>query len=223
LSLVFFFLVSGLYGLDFSGAEVCFSVTPEYNRAFNQCWTFSGSGSLAFNERYSVKSGMSFWAARTVYEVDAFVSGEAVFPLGLPLSGSFAYVFNRMPGYDTGSHTLLPLISLKGRWAGISVGPALRFSSFYDTRKVFESMLAVSAYVNFYNTEKFRVGLRCANFGDFAVGNFGSYFLNLNSFLKLTKLVSLINELELYQSGSSGLAANFFGVAYRGGLSVSWR
>ncbi|MDR1175935.1 MAG: hypothetical protein LBK83_10760 [Treponema sp.] len=219
----FFVLASGVYGLDFSGAELGFSVTPEYNRAFNQCWTFSGSGSLSFNERYTVKSGLSFWAARDVYEVDTFISGEAVFPLRLPLSGGVSYVFNGMPDYDTGSHTLLPLISLKGRRAGISVGPALRFNSFYYTRTVFESILAVSAYVNFYNTEKFRIGLRCANFGDFAVGNFGSYFLNLNSSLKLTKLFSLINELELYQSGSSGLSANFFGVAYRGGLTVSWR
>jgi hypothetical protein len=219
----FFFFVSGLYGLDFSDAEFGFSVTPEYNRAFNQCWTFSGTGSLNFNERCTVKSGLSFWAAQAVYEVDTFISGEAVFPSSLPLSGSFAYVFNGMPDYDTGSHTLLPLISLKGRRAGISVGPAFRFNAFYYTRMAFESVLAVSAYVNFYNTEKFRVGLRCANFGDFAVGNFGSYFLNLNSSLKLTKMFSLINELELHQSGSSGLSASFFGVAYRGGLTVSWR
>ncbi|MDR2304308.1 MAG: hypothetical protein LBE10_06945 [Treponema sp.] len=205
------------------GAELGFSVTPEYNRAFNQCWTFSGTGSLSFNERYTVKSGFSFWAARAVYEVDTLIGGEVVFPVSFPLSGSFAYVFNGMPDYDTWSHTLLPLISLKGRRAGISVGPAFRFNSFYYNRMVFESMLIASVYVNFYNTEKFRAGLRCANFGDFTVGNFGSYFLTLNSSLKFTKLFSLTNELELHQSGSSGLSANFFGVAYRGGLTVSWR
>jgi hypothetical protein len=219
---IFFFLASGAYGLDFSGAELGFSVTPEYNRAFGQCWTFSGTGGLNLNERSAVRSGLSFWAAREVYEVDAFISGETAFPLSFPLSGGLAYMFNGTPDYDTGSHTLLPLISLKGRWAGVSVGPALRFNVFYRTRMVFEPVPAVLLYVNFYNTEKFKIGLRCANFDDFAAGNFGSYFLNLNSVLKLTKTLSLINDLELRQSGSTGLAANFFGVAYRGGLVASW-
>jgi hypothetical protein len=117
---------------------------------------------------------------------------------------------------------MLPALSLNGRWAGFSLGITLRFTSFSGEGAVFESILAFSGYVNFYNSEKLRVGLRIANFNDYTAGNFGAYYLTLNSMVSITKFVYLINDLEVRQTGSSGLSASFYGIAYRGGVIIKW-
>jgi hypothetical protein len=50
----------------------------------------------------------------------------------------------------------------------------------------------------------------------------GSYSINLNSLARLTKKISLVNELELLQTGSVGLVANFYGIVYKGGVLLQW-
>jgi hypothetical protein len=61
-----------------------------------------------------------------------------------------------------------------------------------------------------------------ANFSDFYAGTMGAYSHSLNSLIRLGKHWSLINNIELLQSGSVALAANFYGIAYRGGFRFTW-
>jgi hypothetical protein len=190
------FLIPKVYASDFSITDraAVFNVEPEFNRAFYQFWTFSGSGSLTFNERYSLKAGVALWNTNKVSELDAFIKGGILLPLAfrsrqLPLAFNFGYLYNGLPAYEARTYTILPTISLNGRWVGFSLGTTLRFTSFSGEGAVFESILAFSGYVNFYNTEKLRVGLQVANFNDYTAGNFGAYYLTLNSMVSIIKFV----------------------------------
>jgi hypothetical protein len=221
---VLLFLTPALYGFNISitGKEAGIELGPEYNRVYYGCLTISASASLEFNERYTLRSGFSLWNARGAHEVDA-AGGIAVKLLpNLPLYGYLSYMFNALPEYETHSHTILPLVGFRGKYAGITLGTNFRFSSFFGEPAIFESILAFEGYVNFCNTEKFRIGLRGANFNDFAAGNFGAYYLSLNSTLGLTGLVSLKNALELYQTGSAGLSFAWYGIAYKAGVVFTW-
>ncbi|MFP3040678.1 hypothetical protein LQZ19_02540 [Treponema primitia] len=222
--IVLLFFVSPLYSFDFSISrkKAGIELTPEYNRTYSSCLTLSASGSLEFNERYSVQGGLSLWTASAAYELDVSAGLAAKLIRRAPLYLYLSYMFNTLPEYETNSHTVLPLIGFKGKYAGITLGPNLRFSSFFDEPVIFESILAFEGYVNFYNSEEFRIGLRCANFNDYAAGNFGVYYLSLNSRVGITKLLSLTNDLELYQTGSAGLSSVFYGVAYKAGLIFTW-
>jgi hypothetical protein len=84
-----------------------------------------------------------------------------------------------------------------------------------------------SGFVDFYQTDKIRIGMGCANFDNFLAGNMGSYFLEFYSLIRLAKpetlrRLSLINEIRIEQTGSVGLDSNFYGIAYRGGLVCRW-
>jgi hypothetical protein len=219
---IFFFLVSKVYCLDFSipRMELGAEFQPEYNRSLGFCWDISAFGSLKVNDLVTVKGGLALGTTGPVFDIDTFISGTVDMPFWTPLSFGLAYIYNGLPGYETNMHTLLPTVSVKGKWAGITLGFTLRFTGF-DSVVIFEPMQAISAFANFYNTEKLRIGIRIANFNDFSAGNFGSYSLNLNSLVRFEQ-ISLINEIELYQSGSSGLTANFYGIAYKGGVLFAW-
>jgi hypothetical protein len=215
-------LLSNVYGVDFaiSGAELKLDIKAEYNRSFYFCWDIAAVGSVEINDWAAISGGLALGMTGVIFDIDTFVSGEFDMPFWEPLFLGIAYSYNGLPEYETHIHTLRPTVSVKGKWAGITVGPALRFTG-VDSAVIFEPILAFSGFVNFYNTEKFRIGMRVANFTDYMPGNFGSYSLNLNSVVRFEKF-SLINELELSQSGSSVLAATFYGIAYKGGVLFRW-
>jgi hypothetical protein len=219
-----FCLTSGIYGLNIevTQKELGIAFMPEYTRVFSQGLTMSGTGSLELNNRVSFRGGLAVWAASSVYEADAFIGGEYALPLRVPLFVNLSYMYNGLPDYETRSHSLLHTFMIKGRWAGASLGFNLRLTSFYGEDVLFEPIIAFSGYANFYTSEKFTIGISCANFSEFAAGNFGSYFFGLNSKIQFSNLVALTNDLELYQAGSVGLSANFYGIAYRGGVVFSW-
>jgi hypothetical protein len=81
LGLLLLFLIPKVYASAFSitGRTAAFNVEPEFNRTFYQCWTFSGSGSLTFNERYSLTAGIALWNTNKVSELDAFPLSRAAF------------------------------------------------------------------------------------------------------------------------------------------------
>jgi hypothetical protein len=228
------FLAQWAHGFDFSitGTEVSVYFKPEINRTFYYCWDIDSSASVEFNNRYTIKGGVSLGQLDTVFDVSTFAAAD--FDLsrltgrfffcggGGRLGASLAYIYNGIPEYKTQSHAILPVVSIKGKWVGISVGTSLRFTEFDNNFTLFESNMALAVYVNFYNTDAFRIGLKCANFSDFSAGDFGAYSLNLNSIIRITKLLSIISEIELYQSGSIGLAANFYAVAFRAGVVFKW-
>jgi hypothetical protein len=221
---VLLFLTPALYGLGIAitGVEAGIELTPGYNRTYYETLTFATSGSLEFNERYTLRGGFSLWNANSVYEVDAATGLKVQLIRNLPLYVYFSYIFNTLPDYDTHSHTMLPLIGFRGYYAGITLGTNLRYSSFFDEPVIFESILAFDVYVNFYNTERFRIGVGFANFDDYTAGNFGAYYLSLNSTFDFTQFLCLTGSLELHQTGSAGLSSEFYGIGYKMGVVVKW-
>jgi hypothetical protein len=219
-----FFFVSGIYGFDIAitQKEVAAALMPEYTRVFSQGITVSGGGLLELNDRVTVKGGVAFWAVPSVHEMDTFIGGEYALPLGVPLYVNFSYIYNGLSDYETHTHALLHTVMIKNRRAGVSVGVNLRFTSFYGDQVLFEPIIVFSGYVNFYSSERFTIGISCANYSEFQAGNFSSYFFGVNNIIRFSKLVALTNDLELRQAGSTGLSAVFYGIAYRAGVVFSW-
>ena len=220
--LIFLSLVQTLYGIDMSGKELGFYFRPEYNRAFYFCSDISAVGAIELDSRYTIKSGLALGNAGDEFDIKLFASGDAALPFALPLYVGLAWTYNGLPGYEAHTSAILPLISCRGRWAGLSLGTNLRFSSFFGESAVFESMISFSAYVNFLDNRILRLRLRLANFSDFVAGNMGAYSLALNGTIRMTEHSSLFHEIEMIQSGSIAAAANLYGVAYRGGVVFSW-
>ena len=223
--LIVFFIAHNLSALDLqiTGKEAGLDFRVEYNRALLYSIDYLSSfAGVELNNRYAFKSGFSLGDTGGGFDIKLFTQGKIGPLFRVPLHFTLAYLYNGLPGYETHIHTILPLASLNGRWVGITTGPGLRFTGFFGESPVFESMLSFSAYVNFINNNLLRIGLRWANFSDFFAGNMGSYSLCLNSLVRVSKQWAIINDLELLQSGSVALAANFYGLAYRGGVRVSW-
>jgi len=213
-----------LYGADIqiTGKNLEIYFTPEYNRAYYFCWDVSSVGSVNLNDRHTIKTGLALGTVGSTFDIKMFTSGETALFTLVPLFFSLAYKYNGLPEYEYHNHSIPFMASLKWKWAGFSLGYNIRLSSFFGETPVFEPILTASVYAFFINNESLRVGLKTANFNDFTSGNFGAYFLNLNSVIRLNKKISLINEIEIHQSGSITLASNFYGLVYRGGVAFIW-
>jgi hypothetical protein len=217
-------LTQSLSALDINitGKEAGFLFRGEYNRALIYELDLSAFGAIELNGRYSVKGGLALGNTGGEFDLKTLVQGQIGPLFKRPFYASLTYIYNGMPSYDVHSHTLLPFVSYKGRRAGISLGPGLRFTRFFGESSLFESMLSFSVYLNFINNEKLRIGISWANFDSFYAGNMGAYSLRANSLIRVNKRLAVVNDVEVLQSGSVGLAANFYGIAYSGGISLSW-
>jgi hypothetical protein len=224
-ALVLLFAARSLNGLDIAltAVETELDLTPEYNRAFGPCMALSASGSLEVNRRYSFRAGLSLWTTAEAYELDAAAGVQAqLIPAWPPLSVSVSYYCNALPSYEALSHTALPLVAFRFRHGGFALGAALRFSSFFGEDAIVESMPAFEGSVTCYSSETALIRLRCANYDAFTAGNFGAYRLSLDSRIRATPLLSLINSLELCQTGSVALSANWYGFACKLGVALAW-
>ena len=224
LPLAFFLLAGNICALDIdtTGKEVGAYLGLEYNRNFYYYGELSIIGAVELNNRYTIKGGFSF--GKTEYDTDikSFI-GARFNPLtDKPLNLSFSYIYNGLPEYDAHVNTLLPVVSYNTGRAGITIGTNFRLTSFLVEPAVFESMLAFSGYVNFINNEDLCIGISCANFDDFSAGNMGAYSLILNVSVCPNRNWSIINDIKLMQSGSVGLSANYYGLAWRGGARFKW-
>jgi hypothetical protein len=221
---VFFTGVQALFSMDLkiTGKELGFFYSPEYNRAFNFCWNLSTAGIVQLIGRYTLKAGLALGSAGTVFEVKGFAGGEAALFVNAPLYIGFAYNYNGLPKYKNHTHSIPLFFSYKGKRAGAVLGINSRFSSFLGEPPVFEPVLIASVYVIFIKTDIAQFGIEAANFNDFTYGNLGAYFFKLGNIFNLGSRLSLVNEIELRQSGSIALASNFYAVAYRGGVRLSW-
>jgi len=213
-----------LQGIDMqiTGKELGGYITPEYNRAFLFCGDIAAVGALTLNNRYVIKSGLALGTVGVNFDIKTFAGGKAAPFANIPLSFGLDYQYNGLPKFENHTHSLLLLASYTTNRAGISLGHNFRFTSFFGEAAIFEPVFACSVYVFFINNESLRLGLKAANFDDFTSANLGAYFLNLNSAIRLNEKISLINEIEIHQSGSIALASNFYGVVYRGGAVFSW-
>jgi hypothetical protein len=224
LLLIFLIILQKLFGADIqiTGKNLEVYVTPELNRAFYFCWDISTIGSVNLNNRYTVRTGLAMGTVGNAFELKMFVGGEAAPFTRIPLSFSLAYKYNGIPEYEYHNHSLPLLAALKWKWAGFSLGYNFRFSSFFGEPPIFEPVPTASVYAYFINNESLRIGVISANYNDFTSGNLGSYFLNLNSLIRLNGRIYVINEIEIHQSGSITLASNFYGLVYRGGVTFTW-
>jgi len=143
-------------------------------------------------------------------------------PVNIPLFIAIAYSYNGLPEYENHTHSIPLLFSYKGKRIGAVLGINLRFSSFLDESLVFEPVVCISVYGIILKTDNLQFKIEAANFNDFTYDNLSAYFFKLNNIFNLSKRLSLINEIELHQSGSITLASNFYGVTYRGGVMFSW-
>ena len=221
---IFLMVLQKLSGLEvqITAKDLGFYFTPEYSRSLDFCWDISAIGSLELNNRHVIKSGLAMGTTGRVFDIDFFASGETFFNIGIPIYVSLAYKYNGIPGYGNHAHSIPLLISLKWQRAGFSVGPTFRLTSFFGEPVIFESVISISVYVIFIDNDFMRLGLKVANFNDFTNGNFSALFLNLNSVMRLGKRLSLVNEIEIRQSGLDGLTSSFYGFVYRGGVGFSW-
>jgi hypothetical protein len=221
---VFLFLARSLQGLavTVTAAETELDFVPEYNRSFGNCLTASASGFLELNWRCAFRGGLSLWNTAGAYEIDTALGFEAKPFSRLPLYASVSWYFNALPAYEAISHTALPLIGFRFRHGGFALGTALRASSFFNESAIFEIIPAFEFQVNFFNTDAFLLGLRCANYDAFTAGNLGAYRLSLNSRVRASELLSLVNNLALLQTGSVTLSAEWHGFAYTMGIVFTW-
>jgi hypothetical protein len=222
--LVFLICVREIHalGTELTGKEFEAHLRGEYNRSYNFFGDISTIGAVELNHRMKFKAGFSLGWAEGITEIKIFNNARfnllKKWPLGLGLS----WMYNGLPEYEAHSHTLLPVIYYNAKYGGISIGPGFRFTSYFNESVIFQPTLSISVYANFVNNEKLRIGVSLANFNDFQANNFGLYSLCFNSAVRINSRWSILNELELKQSGGDGLSATFYGVALRGGARFTW-
>jgi len=213
-----------LHGMGFriSGAELALQYSLEYNRAFLFCWDVSAMGALWLNGRHALRGGIAPGSVGGAFEIKWFAGGETAPFARFPMRFSLDYKHSGLPEFEYRSHSLRLLAGFsRERW-GISMGPTFRFSRFFGELGAFEPILSFSIHAFFVDNRFLRLGMRIANFNEFATRTMAAHFLSVSALVRLSKRLALVNELEAHQSGSFALAANIYGVVYRGGLVFLW-
>jgi hypothetical protein len=219
------FLCPALYGLELtiSGGSLDLKPRVEYNRSFLFCYGFQAEGGLEFNNRYTILTGLSSGWLDGEPEINAFVSQKYLLPPSrVSLGINFRYIYNGIPGYRYNSHSLLPFGSIEGKYGGLLLGNILRYTVYRDSPAIFEPVFAYYAYINIINTRRIRLSIGAANFSPFMAGNLGSYYFTLESLIRLSGQVALVNEFDACQTGSIGLTSVLYGLAWRGGIRLTW-
>jgi len=220
--LIFFISLNNIHAVEITDGGIEAYLRGEYNRAFNYYGDISAIGSLELNNMFVFRLGFSLGKSAGSTNINTHTSA-AISPFSLiPLDFSVLYIYNGIPDYDNHTHTILPLVSFNASSAGISLGPSLRFTSFFNESAQFESILSFSVYLNFINNDDLCIGISVANFNDFQVKNFGAYSLKFNTLIRLDDRWQIINELELSQSGGDGFSTVFFGFGWKGGVKYTW-
>jgi len=210
------------HNVEITNKETGAFTTGGFNRSFYGYGEMAMSGALELNNRYDFNSGFLLGITKPHVEIKLFAGFQVAPWIKIPLKFSLAYMYDGLPKYETHSNTILSAVSFNAKWAGITIGTSFRFTRFFREHAIFEPILSVSVYVNFFTNEKFRIGISAANFDEFSTGNFGSYFLSINSAVNITERWSIFNDLKFMQSGSVALSANFYGIALKGGVKFVW-
>ena len=228
--LVFFICIQEIHALDteITGKEAEAHLKGEFNRGGYFYGEISAIGALELNNQLKFKTGVSLGWAEDITDIRVFTNARYGLPIKWPqeplgsLGLGLSWIYNGLPEYKAHSHTLLPVVSWNAKYGGITIGPGFRFTSFFKEAAIFEPSLSFSVYANFINNEKLRIGVIIANFNDFQAHNFGFYSLCFNSAVRINRFWSILNELELKQSGGDGLTTTFYGIALRGGARFTW-
>jgi len=226
-SAVIFFLITlislnNIHAVEITKSEIEAFLRGEYSRAFNYYGDISAIGSIELNNMFAFRLGFSLGNAADSTNIKTHTSAAYIPFSRIPLDFRVIYIYNGIPDYENHTHTILPLVSYNAARAGISIGPGLRFTSFFNEIAIFESILSFSVYFNFINNDSLRIGISIANFNDFQIKNFGAYSLKFNTAIRLDSNLQIINDLELSQSGGDGLSTAFYGFGWRGGIRYTW-
>ena len=222
--LIFFCCMHNVFAveIEITGKEVETFFTGEYNRGLSLNAELSAAGGIELNNLLGFKGGFSIGAVKGSVDIKTFLNARIAPWEVLPLDFFLAWNYNGLPGYGAHSNTIIPMVSYSGKRAGIILGVGLRFTSFFHENAIFESVISFSGYVNVYNNDFLGIRLTCANFNDFYTGNMGSYSFGVNGVVSLREQWSIISDIIFRQSGSVGLAANFYGITFRTGAKYSW-
>jgi hypothetical protein len=214
--------LQSIFSLDITEKEVEGYLRAEYNRSYPFFGNISILGNIELNDIWTIRGGLSFGGSSGITDINTLLSAS-VFPFSaLPLGFSLLYIYNGLPEYRAHDHAILPLVSLNGERAGLSVGCNFRLSSFYGSDALFESVLTFLGYLNFINNEKLRLGISAGNLSDFKAENLGMMSLSVNSQVNINEKWSVVNDIQLLQSGLDGFTATFYGIAWRGGVKYKW-
>jgi hypothetical protein len=220
-ALIFIFSLQNAFSVEITGKEVEGYVRAERNQAFNLFSNLSALGKVELNNIWAVRGGFSLGGSAGVTDISLLLNGS-VFPFSYPLGFSLQYLYNGLPEYEAHGHSILPMAALNYRIAGIAVGVNFRFTSFFNMEPQFESILTFLGYLNFINNEKLRLGISIGNLSDFNAANIGMMSTRINSQVNLNDNWSIVNDVELLQSGLDGFTATYYGIAWRGGVKYKW-
>jgi len=209
--------------MDMTEKELDVYLKTEYNRGFGYCLDLSVVGNVKPQKTLNLRGGLSVGSLSDVTaDIKAFSSAR-VEPFSLvPLRLSLVYVYNGLLRYDVHAQSIIPVVSYGISRAGVSYGPCFRFTSFFGEAAQYELINSFSAYVNIINNGKRRLEAVVGNFSDFYAKNMGAYSLKFDYSMFIAGNWTVVNEVELLQSGSDALTANFYGLAWRGGAKYSW-
>jgi hypothetical protein len=225
-----------LGALDFGEIHADLTYKPEYHRSFGFCQEFAAAGELLIRNSYGFQGGIALGKTGREFDLDIFLGGSYRLPLPVKLQIRFLYIYNSIPAYTYKANTLFPFLSYRGKWGGADLGSAFRFTIFdSEYPAIVEPVLGARIFLSFPFLKRLDLAVGLGNFSVFNTGNLGAYFLFLESRVDLSglgpfkrlgewggPLVSLINNLEFYQTGSIGLTAAFQGLAWQTGFRLSW-
>ena len=218
------FSLQGLFAQEIT-KEAEAHIRGEYNRGNYNNGEVQLLGNIGLNDLFNFRAGFSYLQNTASAEINAFLK-PSISPFtnqyAAPLSFSVSYILNTIVEYDITTHSIFPCISYKTDRYGASIGPSLRFTSFFGEDPQFESILSFYVYVNFIKTDSFLFGAGCGTFDEFNARNMAALWLDLHADIRLNEKFTIMNQLVWMQSGLDGLTATFYGISFKTGVKFSW-
>ena len=226
INLIFFLLfilcLPVIHALDITDKSVESYVRGEYVRGVNFLGDASVVGTLELNEIYVIRSGLSLGGLNGGVNFNTFASAKVSPFSNVPLDFSLLWNYNGLFNYNAHSHTIMPIVTYNFYKVGISIGMNLRFSSFFNEKAIFESILSYLVYYSIIDNEALHLGVSLGNFNEFSAKNMGALYLSAITKFKVNDNWQVISEIELMQSGLDGFSTTFYGFAWKGGVRFSW-
>jgi hypothetical protein len=226
-----------LGALELGGTRLDLTIKPEYHRSLGFCQEFAAAGEQFIGNSCAVRGGIALGLTGREFDLDMFLGGSYRLPLPVELSVQLLYIYNTIPAYTYQTNTLFPFLSLRRNWGGLDLGAAFRFTIFDSASPIFEPVWAARLFFAVPALDKIKLTVGIGSFSNFNVGNLGAYYfyvksrIDLREFRPVKKLkerwrksprIYLINNLELYQTGSIALSSTFQGFALQGGIGLVW-
>jgi hypothetical protein len=219
------FVLPNISALEFTGRYIEANLKGEFNRSSNYHGDISVIGAVELDNKFKLRGGIALGRCINSSDFNMFLNTSyAPFEINFlsPLVFSLSYIYNGFISYQTSKQTVFPVISYNTSRAGISTGAFFRFTSFFGEPVQQEVNMAFYFYFNFINSDSLIIGAGCGNFGDFHARNYGAYSYMFYAIISLNQTWSLINEIEIMQSGAAGLTSVLFGFSWRTGVRFSW-